>query len=68
MTLSLDGVGHGLGALAGVIAANNIRSIAVSPLGCGLGGLAWHYVRQLIDRYLSPLDHVDIVVCGPAPG
>ena len=64
----LDDVAHGLGALAGVIAANDIRSIAVPPLGCGLGGLPWHDVRQLIDRHLSPLDRVDIVVYGPASG
>ncbi len=64
----LDDVAHGLGALAGVIAANDIRSIALPPLGCGPGGLAWHDVRQLIDRHLSALDRVDIVVYGPAPG
>ena len=64
----LGDVARGLGALAAVIAANHIRSIAVPPLGCGLGGLSWHDVRQLIDRHLSPLDQVDIVVYGPARG
>ena len=64
----LDDVRQGLAALAGVIAAHDIRSIAVPPLGCGLGGLAWRDLRQLIDRYLSPLDRVDIVVYGPGPG
>ena len=67
-TARLDDVRRGLSALAGVITANDIRSIAVPPVGCGLGGLSWHDVRQLIDHHLSPLDHVDIVVYGPAPG
>ena len=64
----LDDVDHGLAALARVIAANDIRSIAVPPLGCGLGGLPWHDVRRLIDHHLSALDHVDVVVYSPAPG
>ena len=63
----LGDVAQGLDALAGVIANNKFRSIAVPPLGCGLGGLPWHDVRQLIDRHLSPLDLVDIVVYGPGP-
>ncbi len=64
----LDDVAHGLAALARLIAANDIRSTAVPPLGCGLGGLPWHDVCQLIDHHLSPLDSVDIAVYGPAPG
>ncbi len=64
---NLDDVAQGLDALAGTIAANTIRSIAIPPLGCGLGGLPWRDVRQLILRHLSPIDHVDILVYGPAP-
>ena len=64
----IDDVAHGLAALARVITAHDIRSIAVPPLGCGLGGLPWHDVRQLIEHHLAPLDHVDIVVYGAAPG
>ncbi len=63
----LDDVAQGLAALAGAIAANTIHSIAIPPLGCGLGGLPWRDVRQLIHHNLSPLDRVDIVVHGPAP-
>ena len=63
----LDHVTQGLHALTGAIAANTIRSIAIPPLGCGLGGLSWPDVRQLILHHLSPLNHVDIVVHGPAP-
>ncbi len=63
----LDDVAQGLDALAGALAANTIRSIAIPPLGCGLGGLPWRDVRQLILHHLSPLDRVDVVLHGPAP-
>ncbi len=63
----LDDVTQGLHALAGAIATNTIRSIAIPPLGCGLGGLPWPDVRQLILHHLSTLDGVDVVIHGPAP-
>ena len=63
----LDDVARGLEALAGAIATHDIPSLAVPPLGCGLGGLSWPDVRQLIDHHLSPLPHADIVVYGPSP-
>ena len=63
----LDDVARGLEALAGAVATHDIPSLAVPPLGCGLGGLSWPDVLQLIDRHLSPLPHADIVVYGPAP-
>ena len=35
-----------------------INSLALPQIGCGLGGLSWPDVKQLIERYLSsePLD------------
>ena len=32
-----------------------LESLAVPALGCGLGGLEWNHVRQLLEKYLSPL-------------
>ena len=32
-----------------------LESMAVPALGCGLGGLEWNHVRQLLEKYLSPL-------------
>lgn len=46
-------------------ADRELRSIAVPPLGSGLGGLAWHDVRPLISRELSGLSDVEVHVFEP---
>ena len=43
----LEDIKDGLKALVKEVRKLNIRSIAVPPLGCGLGGLQWHVVRPL---------------------
>lgn len=42
-----------------------IRSIAVPPLGCGNGGLAWRDVLPLIESSLGDLDGVAVHVYPP---
>ena len=42
----------GLDALADEISSRNIHSIAIPPLGSGLGGLSWAEVRPLIEEKL----------------
>lgn len=42
-----------------------IGSVAVPPLGCGNGGLAWDEVRQMIVEKLGTLESVDIRVYVP---
>ena len=45
-----------------------IRSMAISPIGCGLGGLDWNKeVRPLVYEYLNPLFYMDTVICLPLP-
>jgi len=39
-----------------------ISSIALPPLGCGLGGLNWNDVKNLINKYLGPLVDLDVYV------
>ena len=34
---------------------SNIKSIAIPPLGCGLGGLNWEEVKQILLKYLEPI-------------
>ena len=59
-------VEEGLRELASAIQHHGIPSIAVPPLGCGLGGLDWHTVRPLIIDRLAPLP-CETVLLQPAP-
>ena len=61
----LKWVVDGLADLKRVILENNIRSIAVPPLGCGNGGLEWADVRPEIERALGDLPGVDVLVFEP---
>jgi O-acetyl-ADP-ribose deacetylase (regulator of RNase III) len=50
----LDDIRDGLKDLANWMeTAQFIRSVAIPPLGCGLGGLNWLSVKQLIEQTLS---------------
>jgi O-acetyl-ADP-ribose deacetylase (regulator of RNase III) len=49
-----------------VIGNLGIASVAIPPLGCGLGGLEWDDVHPLIASTLAGLDNVGIVVFPPA--
>ncbi|MDZ7725943.1 MAG: macro domain-containing protein [candidate division KSB1 bacterium] len=55
----------GLETLKHEIKRYQIHSIAVPPLGSGLGGLDWNRVRTLITQYLEPLKDVQIFVYEP---
>jgi O-acetyl-ADP-ribose deacetylase (regulator of RNase III) len=55
----------GLAALVGEIRARGIRSIAIPPLGSGLGGLDWSDVRPRIDKALNALPEVKAIVFEP---
>lgn len=62
----LEDIEAGLDDLAGVIRERGVRSIAIPPLGCGHGGLAWNQVRPRIERALADLEDVDIRLYEPA--
>ena len=36
--------------------STTITSIAIPPLGCGLGGLDWNKVKPLIEQHLSGVE------------
>lgn len=59
-------VEHGLADLAQVIQRLGIQSIALPPLGCGLGGLDWNKVYHLIERVLGDMSNVRVLVYEPA--
>lgn len=64
----LEDIQAGLEDLASTIDQLGIRSIAVPPLGSGLGGLDWREVRRRIESELGRLEHVEIVVFEPGGG
>jgi len=62
----MEDIESGLSALVQVIRARNIKSIALPPLGCGLGGLDWNDVRPRIERALSAVPGVEVLLYEPA--
>lgn len=61
----LEWIRAGLRDLVRVIQDNDIRSIAIPPLGCGNGGLEWAIVRREIDAALADVPEVKATVYAP---
>ena len=61
----MEDIEAGLKALAVMIRQYDIRSIAIPPLGSGLGGLDWSEVRTHIEAALQPLADVRIIIYEP---
>ncbi|MFA6091978.1 MAG: macro domain-containing protein [Elusimicrobiota bacterium] len=62
----LEDIRTGLRSLADKIKDLGIKSIAVPPLGCGLGGLNWNDVRPMIVNALESLPGVEVLLYEPA--
>jgi len=62
----LEDIEAGLADLVKVIRELGVRSIAVPPLGCGLGGLDWNEVRPRIEAALRQIPEVEAIVFEPA--
>jgi len=61
----MEDIDSGLLALVDEIKRRHIRSIAIPPLGSGLGGLNWSVVRNHIEKALSELSDVRVVIYEP---
>ena len=63
----LSFIKDGLKDLVRAVRELGIRSIAIPPLGCGNGGLAWEQVRPLIEQAFVPFtDSVKVLTYAPA--
>ncbi len=61
-------IDSGLAALAQEIRHHQIQSIAIPPLGSGLGGLDWAEVRPRIESALGKFSLVKVVIYEPGGG
>lgn len=61
----MEDIEAGLKALVDTVRRYNIQSIAIPPLGSGLGGLDWAEVRAHIEATLEPLTNVRVVIYEP---
>jgi O-acetyl-ADP-ribose deacetylase (regulator of RNase III)/uncharacterized protein YwgA len=56
---------NGLESLVKLIETENIRSIAIPPLGAGNGKLEWSKIKTILEKYLNSLAGVEILVYEP---
>jgi O-acetyl-ADP-ribose deacetylase (regulator of RNase III) len=61
----IEDIESGLKALVEEIRARGIRSVAIPPLGSGLGGLDWTDVRSRIVEALRGLNDLQVIVFEP---
>jgi O-acetyl-ADP-ribose deacetylase (regulator of RNase III) len=61
-----EDIESGLEALVAEVQRRGIRSIAIPPLGCGLGGLDWNKVRPMIEQAFTSLPGVRVLLFEPA--
>lgn len=62
----MEDIEAGLAALVHEVRVREIRSIAIPPLGSGLGGLDWPDVRERIEAALRGFNDVDMIVFEPS--
>jgi O-acetyl-ADP-ribose deacetylase (regulator of RNase III) len=62
----LEYIDAGLQSLLSEIQKRGIQSIAMPPLGCGLGGLDWAEVKLRIEGAFAALPNVHVVIFAPS--
>jgi len=62
----IEDIDAGLAALISDVKRLQIKSIAIPPLGCGLGGLDWADVRPRIERAFASLPDVRVLLYEPS--
>ncbi|MCY4132147.1 MAG: macro domain-containing protein [Nitrospira sp.] len=64
----IEDIESGLASLTKEIRSHGIRSIAIPPLGSGLGGLNWQEVRARLETALKACEDVKVVIFEPGGG
>jgi O-acetyl-ADP-ribose deacetylase (regulator of RNase III) len=62
----IEDIRSGLTDLITVVQQQYIRSIAIPPLGCGLGGLNWEDVKPIITEAFQAVPAVNVLLFEPA--
>lgn len=62
----MEWIEDGLIELRRFLLENNVKSIAIPPLGAGNGGLNWEDVKPKIEAALSDLNEIDILIYEPS--
>lgn len=62
----LEDIEAGMVALEDEIRTRGISSVAIPPLGSGLGGLDWRTVRPIIEKALADLPNLRVTVFEPS--
>ncbi|HET6841473.1 MAG TPA: macro domain-containing protein [Candidatus Angelobacter sp.] len=63
---NISDIKSGLKSLADEIRCRQIESVAIPPLGCGLGGLDWQEVRPLIEQAFADVPNVRAFIYEPS--
>lgn len=61
----MEDIEAGLEALTAEVRRLGITSVAMPPLGCGLGGLNWNEVRPRIEAAFAGLPEIDVLLFAP---
>lgn len=55
----------GLDEMVKVIKDKKIKSVAIPALGCGIGGLKWDDVREIMIEKLEPVENCEFYIFRP---
>jgi len=61
----MEDIDSGLAGLVSEVTKRRIGSIAIPPLGSGLGGLDWSEVRTRIEKAFEHLDDIGVTIFEP---
>jgi O-acetyl-ADP-ribose deacetylase (regulator of RNase III) len=62
----LEDIEKGLQALVRTVRQLDIQTVAIPPLGCGLGGLKWSAVRRRIESAFEVVPEVEVMLFEPS--